>query len=157
MATERKAGAAARARTTGSQAPRSSTVSLTGIRASNPLKLADLVRKGLPFKTLELVGERTRLSVAGVAVLIDLPARTLVRRREEGRLTANESDRLVRLARIFGLAIGLFEGDVDRAKAWFERPQRALGNVTPASAVRTDVGAREVEQLIGRLEHGVVT
>jgi putative toxin-antitoxin system antitoxin component (TIGR02293 family) len=140
-----------------SQTPQPVTVSLTGIRASSPIKLADQVRKGLPFKTLELFGERSGLSVSGVAALIDLPHRTLVRRRGEGRLTANESDRLVRLARVFGLAVDLFEGDVDRAKAWFERPQRALGNATPASAVRTDVGAREVERVIGRLEHGVVT
>ena len=150
MVTNRKTAAAV------SKQPRSYTESLTGLRPTSPLRLAALVREGLPFRTLEVFGDRSRFSLAGVAALIDVPDRTLVRRKAEGRLTANESDRFFRVARIFGLAVGLFEGNVDAAKAWFERPQRGLGNVSPATAVRTDIGAREIERLIGRLEHGVV-
>lgn len=130
---------------------------LTGIHASDPLVLAERVREGLPFRTFELFADRSGFGLLRVATLIDLPARTLARRRSAGRLSANESDRLMRLARVFGLAIDLFEGDVEKARQWFERPQRGLADIAPAAASRTDVGAREVEQLIGRLEHGVVS
>lgn len=149
MVTNRKTAAAAKQ-------PRSYTSSLTGLRAASPLKLAEQVLQGLPYSALEVFASRSRLSLAGVGALIDVPDRTLMRRKTEGRLSANESDRFIRVARIFGLAVGLFEGNVDSAKAWFERPQRGLGNVSPATAVRTDIGAREIERLIGRLEHGVV-
>lgn len=134
---------------------RSYTTSLTGLRTSSPLKLAEQVLQGLPYSALELFATRSRLSLAGVGTLIDVPDRTLMRRKIEGRLSANESDRFFRVARIFGLAVGLFEGDIDAAKSWFERPQRGLGNVSPSTAVRTDIGAREIERLIGRIEHGV--
>lgn len=149
MVTTRKTAAA-------TKEPRSYTTSLTGMRARSPLRLAEIVREGIPYKTLEVFGQRSGLTVSGVAALIDVPDRTLMRRRSEGRLTANESDRFLRVARIFGLAVSLFEGDVDAAKSWFERPQRGLANAAPSTVVRTDVGAREIERLIGRLEHGVV-
>jgi putative toxin-antitoxin system antitoxin component (TIGR02293 family) len=55
----------------------------------------------------------------------------------------------------FDKAVGLFEGDVAAARAWLETPSKALGSETPLAAVETEIGAREVEDLIGRLEHGV--
>ncbi len=69
----------------------------------------------------------------------------------------DESDRLVRLARVFSRAIELFEGDSEGAQEWMMRPNRAFGEVSPFEMVKTDVGAREVENLIGRIEHGVIS
>jgi putative toxin-antitoxin system antitoxin component (TIGR02293 family) len=60
-------------------------------------------------------------------------------------------------SRIFGRALSLFEGDHDAAKRWLSEPQRALGGEIPMGLARTDVGALEVERLIGRLEYGVFT
>lgn len=68
-----------------------------------------------------------------------------------------ESDRLVRASRIFGRALSLCEGDRDAAKHWLSEPQKALGGTVPLILARTEVGALEVERLIGRLEHGVFT
>jgi putative toxin-antitoxin system antitoxin component (TIGR02293 family) len=62
---------------------------------------------------------------------------------------------LLRLSLVFEKAVNLFEGDTDAARAWLGRPNKALGGETPLSAVETEIGAREVEDLIGRLEHGV--
>jgi putative toxin-antitoxin system antitoxin component (TIGR02293 family) len=60
----------------------------------------------------------------------------------------------VRFARVFGRALELFEGATDAARAWLSAPQRALGGATPLALAATDVGASEVLNLIGRLEHG---
>jgi len=49
----------------------------------------------------------------------------------------------------------LFEGDVAAVHRWLTRPNRALGYVPPLSYAKTEVGAREVEDLIMRLEHGI--
>ena len=57
--------------------------------------------------------------------------------------------------RIFGKALGLFEGDAQATERWLSSPRRALGGATPLERARTEDGAREVEALIGRLEHGV--
>jgi putative toxin-antitoxin system antitoxin component (TIGR02293 family) len=82
--------------------------------------------------------------------------RTLARRKKAGRFGADESDRLVRLSRVFARAIELFEGDVEGARSWLMRPVLGLGNAIPFEMARTEVGAREVERLIHQLEHGVV-
>jgi putative toxin-antitoxin system antitoxin component (TIGR02293 family) len=62
---------------------------------------------------------------------------------------------LVRLSRIVGLAPMLFEGGLDEARAWLMAPHPALDNAVPLDFAVTEVGAREVENLIGRLEHGI--
>lgn len=86
---------------------------------------------------------------------IEIPERTLARRRIAGRLGRDESERLLRLARVVASSIRLFEGDVDAAITWLKTPQKALSYNTPLSYARFEIGAREVEDLIGRLEHGV--
>ena len=67
----------------------------------------------------------------------------------------DESDRLLRASRVFGRALELFEGDPEAARRWLGLPQPALGGATPLAFARTEAGAREVEDLVGRLEHGV--
>ncbi|HSK74788.1 MAG TPA: antitoxin Xre/MbcA/ParS toxin-binding domain-containing protein, partial [Pyrinomonadaceae bacterium] len=67
------------------------------------------------------------------------------------------SDRLLRISRIFALSIELFEGNIEDARRWLLSSQKALGNKTPFAMSKTEIGAREVENLIGRLEHGVFT
>jgi putative toxin-antitoxin system antitoxin component (TIGR02293 family) len=62
---------------------------------------------------------------------------------------------LIRGARIFAMTLELFEGDMEATRRWLTAPQIALGGETPIEYASTDLGAREVEALIGRLEHGV--
>ena len=95
------------------------------------------------------------LSREEMAELVQIRPRTLDRRKKEGRLHPEESDRLLRASRVFGRAIALFEGDVEGALGWLSSPQRALGGAVPLEMARTEIGAGEVEDLIGRLEHGV--
>jgi putative toxin-antitoxin system antitoxin component (TIGR02293 family) len=62
---------------------------------------------------------------------------------------------LVRLSRVVGLALQLFEGGLEEARVWLLSPHAALGNAIPLEFAANEVGAREVENLIGRLEHGI--
>jgi putative toxin-antitoxin system antitoxin component (TIGR02293 family) len=68
-----------------------------------------------------------------------------------------ESERLLRISGVFERAVELFEGDIAAAVTWLTTPQKSLGRHSPLIYARTEVGAREVENLIGRLEHGVFT
>ena len=129
--------------------------SLLGIKSYDTLKLREQVEKGLSYKAFERLQGNIVLSLKRLAELIRIPPRTLARRKEQGRLLPDESDRLLRLSRIFAESLELFEGDFHAARTWLFTPQPALGGGIPIEFSSSEVGAREVENLIGRLEHGI--
>ena len=130
-------------------------VVLLGLETFDPLDLLRAVKKGLSYRAFERFRRNTSLSFERVSDLIDIPRRTMTRRKREGRFLPDESDRLLRASRLFGRTLELFEGDRDAATEWLTSAQPALGGIIPLEIARTDVGAREVERLVGRLEHGV--
>jgi putative toxin-antitoxin system antitoxin component (TIGR02293 family) len=114
------------------------------------------VRTGLPYQSLESIRERLNLSLPEAAVVLHVPLRTLARRRQGRKLDADESDRLYRLARIAAQAVGVLGTD-EKAAMWLRRPNRALNGEAPLSLLDTDLGARQIEDVLGRIEHGVVS
>lgn len=128
---------------------------LLGLKISEIPELLKLIRVGLAYSAWDAFVRNTDLEKKDVLSLVDIKERTLARRKEEGRLRPEESDRLVRAARIFAQAVELFEGDRESARRWLTSTQVALGGETPVEYASTEVGAREVESLIGRLEHGI--
>lgn len=129
---------------------------LLGLRTFDATGLHQRVEEGLSFAALERLRQVLDLSAVEFARYLGIPIRTLARRRTDGRLHPDESDRLLRLSRIVGLAIRLFEGDAPDARTWLLTPSVALGDGIPLELASTEVGAREVERTIGRLEHGIV-
>jgi putative toxin-antitoxin system antitoxin component (TIGR02293 family) len=128
-----------------------------GIQAGDASALVRQIRAGFAFSRLERFQKATSLSWEKVARLVAIPQRTLTRRQAEGRLAPDESDRVLRASRVFDLAVDLFEGDLAGARRWLQTPQPGLGGEIPLEFASTEVGAREVENLISRLEHGVFT
>jgi putative toxin-antitoxin system antitoxin component (TIGR02293 family) len=117
--------------------------------------LHEKVQAGLSFGAFRKLAELMKVPMQVAADVLLITSRTLHRRQLSGRLEPDESDRLVRLARIYGKAIELFEGDNDAASHWLRSSVTGLGGATPLSMNVTEPGALEVERLIGRLEHGV--
>lgn len=130
-------------------------VVLLGMETFDPPELFRAVRKGFAYRTFEHFSRNSALSAERVMALIGVPRRTLTRRKREGRFLPDESDRLLRASRLFGQTLALFEGDREAATEWLKTVQPALGGAAPLDLAKTDVGVREVERLIGRLEHGV--
>ncbi len=128
---------------------------LLGIEEVGTGELVRRVNEGLPYEVLENLRENVGLSTVEVAQLVQINPRTLSRRRQEGRLHADESDRVLRLSRVYGRTLGLFGGDLDKARRWLSTPKVALGGESPLDYSRVDVGAQEVVDLIGRIEHGI--
>ena len=126
-----------------------------GIAVDDVKKTVRQVRAGFPFKTLAEFQKTTDLPWTQVSRCLAIPQRTLTRRQSQGRLRADESDRVLRMSIIFDMAIDLFEGDMAEARKWLLSPQPGLGGEIPLEFASTEVGAREVENLMGRLEHGV--
>jgi putative toxin-antitoxin system antitoxin component (TIGR02293 family) len=117
-------------------------------------ELVERVRAGLPFAELEALRGPLGLSLQELAGLAGIPARTLVRRRQAGRLDPMESERVLRIERLLALATEMLR-DGGRARDWLKSPKAALAGQSPLEYADTEVGAREAEQLIGRLRHGV--
>ena len=120
-------------------------------------EVADVVGRiqaGLPMSEFEAL--RTLLEMTGeeLAEKLAISRSTLVRRRKSGRLDREESDRLVRFARLYARAVEVF-GEEASAREWLKTPARGLAFVTPLTFAETEAGAREVENILGRLEFGV--
>jgi putative toxin-antitoxin system antitoxin component (TIGR02293 family) len=126
-----------------------------GLSAANSAELIRQLERGFSFKTLHVLESRSGLTLSRLASVIGIPERTLARRKASGKLTPEESERLLRISAVFEDAVDLFEGDVRAAVNWLTTPRKALGGRPPLSYARTEPGAREVENLIGRLEHGI--
>ena len=130
-----------------------------GLRADTPADAIAHVERGLSPTAADRLADRLGLSPAQLARAAGTSPRTLARRRQTGRLAPAESDRLYRLARLFERAVEAFGGDAEAredAKRWFHLPQWALGEATPLDYAHTDPGAREVEALLDRIDHGVL-
>jgi putative toxin-antitoxin system antitoxin component (TIGR02293 family) len=139
----------------GLKMPRRTRASSLGLKASNAASLIRQVEAGFSFSSLRTFESRSGIALAEIASIAGIPPRTLARRKSVGKFTWDESERLLRISQIFEKAVDLFEGDATAAASWIMTPQRALAGHTPLGYSRTEVGASEVANLIGRLEHGV--
>ena len=123
---------------------------------SNDRDMREAIREGFPPAVVEELMRASGLTLRELASALDLSPRSLQRRRRGGRLARYESDRLYRLARIVAIANGHL-GDHQRAMRWLKRPNRALGGLAPVAAIDTELGARQVENILGRIAYGGIS
>jgi putative toxin-antitoxin system antitoxin component (TIGR02293 family) len=126
---------------------------VVGGTATAGVDLVRLVRRGLPIGTVQFVLDSGFLTLAELDRIV-LPRKTLANRRKLGTLTPEQSDRLVRAARVIAAAEETFGGR-EKARTWLRRPTAALAGESPLELLDTDEGAREVETLLGRIAHGI--
>jgi len=120
-----------------------------------PEDLAHLVRKGLPVSSVTALAAKLHLGNAALSRKLRIPQRTLTRRRSAASLlTPAESDRTARVARVYASAVEMI-GDEEKAVGWLNAPNRALGGEKPLDQLDTDMGARSVEEILGRIAYGV--
>jgi putative toxin-antitoxin system antitoxin component (TIGR02293 family) len=119
-----------------------------------PSKLIEALRVGLPVQELEDLQTSLDMPMEKLVPMLGISKATLHRRKADGRLGPVESDRVLRFARLMGKAVEVLESEED-ARRWLTSPQFGLGGALPLDYAETEVGAREVEDLLGRIEHGV--
>jgi len=135
------------------RAPRTRPVAPLALGA-DPVSVIHRLAEGLPTAYLDELAGRLDVPAAELAGAAGIPARTLVRRRVDGRLTPEESERVYRFARLLSRAEQVL-GGLDAARKWFKSVHPALPARTPLQFAASELGAHEVEQLLGRLEQGV--
>ncbi|MBV8731612.1 MAG: DUF2384 domain-containing protein [Acidobacteriia bacterium] len=122
---------------------------------NKPDDLARLIRLGLPAVSVTALAQKLHLGNSVLGQKLGIPQRTLTRRLSHAsRLTPAESDRTVRMARVYASAVETI-GDQEKAIAWLGTPNRALGGDRPLDVLDTDTGARMVEDILGRIAYGV--
>lgn len=124
-----------------------------GAPVDTSLELIAAVRRGFPVGTVEHVIATGRMTLAEIDEVV-LPRKTLSHRRKIGTLTSEQSDRLVRAARVIAEAEETF-GSQDKAGRWLRRPTSALDGQKPLALLDTGEGANAVEALLGRIAHGI--
>jgi putative toxin-antitoxin system antitoxin component (TIGR02293 family) len=127
-----------------------------GRRLASDRDLRDAIRQGFRPAVVEELMRASGLTLKELAAALDLSPRSLQRRRRTGRLARYESDRLYRLARIIALSRE-YLGDDERALRWLKHPNRALGGIAPVTAIDTELGARQVENVLGRIAYGGIS
>lgn len=124
-----------------------------GRDATTGRPLIDAIRKGLPTGAVDQLIDSGRLSLSEVDAVV-LPRKTLSHRRRIGTLTAEQSDRLMRTARVIAAAEETF-GSKDKAALWLRRPTTALDGDAPIALLDTFEGALQVEALLAAIDHGI--
>lgn len=117
-------------------------------------ELRDAVRSGLPFSAFVALTTQLDISPQDVATVFGIPPRTVARRKEARHLNPQESDRLYRVARVVSQAIEVL-GSIDKARLWLKTPNRALGCEIPLTLLDTEIGARQVEDVLLRVNYGI--
>jgi putative toxin-antitoxin system antitoxin component (TIGR02293 family) len=124
-----------------------------GVTPKSAFDLAEIVENGLPTDNLNLLREKG-LTFSEVSEIVISP-RTLKHRKARGEpLSDEETDRVVRVARIVALAETVF-GNHDKALLWLRSPDDRIGDRSPLSMIRTDSGGRLVEDMLWQLDEGV--
>jgi putative toxin-antitoxin system antitoxin component (TIGR02293 family) len=130
--------------------------SVLGRNFASQGELSEAIREGFPPAVVEELMQASGLTLKELAEALDLSPRSLQRRRRSGRLQGFESDRLYRLARIVALAQQSL-GDRQSVVRWLKRSNRALGGAAPINTVDTELGARQVENVLGRIAYGGIS
>ena len=116
--------------------------------------LVDAVDEGLDVTAFERVAENLDITEKRLAELLRINTSTLARRKRSGSLSVDESERLYRVAFLLERSTQVM-GSLEAAQRWLREGKRALGGESPLVYARTEPGAREVEDLLGRIEYGI--
>jgi putative toxin-antitoxin system antitoxin component (TIGR02293 family) len=125
-----------------------------GLRARRREDAIAILKNGLPVSSFEKLHKEMKVSSSELARFAHISIRTLQRRRQQGRFQTDESERLLRIGVLFDQAVDVL-GGAEAARAWLRAPKKPLAGKSPLEYCDTEPGAREVEDLLGRIAHGV--
>ena len=112
------------------------------------------VEAGVPVSTMTNFVAASGMQLKDIYAVV-IPARTLKHRKaRKERLTPDESDKLVRLVRVYDQAVRVL-GDKEKALYWLSEPKERFDGRTPVQMLRTDLGGRMVEEMLGQILYGM--
>lgn len=127
---------------------------IVGFKSNDVMGQVAELKEGLPAGIVDALGRELEISRRELARIAGVAERTLIRKIQSGRLTADQSERMNRVARLLARAIEVL-GNKERALRWLKTPRSYFGGKPPLDFVDTELGSHEVFNLLGRIEHGV--
>ena len=122
--------------------------------SSDVLDCVEELKKGISSDIVDELCEDLDITRRELSQFAGVPERTLLRKIKEGRLTGGQSERMIRVARLLEKATQVL-GTQSHAVRWLKMPRVQLRGICPLELADTELGAEEVVNLLGRIEHGV--
>lgn len=123
------------------------------VAARSPFGLMARIEDGLPLGALERVAHLLAPGDAQFKYRL-VPKATYERRKTLHRLTSDEGTRLARLARVWSLALEVWQSE-DPARDFLFRTHPMLEDKRPIDLViQSEIGAELVLDILGRLQYG---
>ncbi len=127
---------------------------IIGFKSDDVMGQVAEIKEGLSAGIVDLLARELSVSRKELARISGVAERTLLRKIQAGRLSADQSERMVRIARLLSRAIEVL-GNKERALRWLKAPRSYFGGRPPLDYADTELGSQEVFNLLGRIEHGV--
>lgn len=137
------------------------SVSLMGMGATKPFKDIEndadfiyCIREGVPKQALDNIVNVAGFTISEITAIIRTSDRTLRRYTSKQKLNAEQSERVIELAKLYSRGEDVF-GSIDAFKEWVDSRVIALGNKKPKEFMDTSIGIEMLMDELGRIEHGI--
>lgn len=122
---------------------------------SSGMDRVNIIREGIPYEAIEVIGKRMNAPVKDVLHIFNLPQTTYnKKRREDALLNERDSETILLLTELIDFGILVFNGDEKKFLRWMKKPNVSLGGVSPESLLDSVTGMQEVKNCLNRLEYG---
>lgn len=119
--------------------------------------MLSIIRGGLPFEALDILGKQSDMPIRQVLELFDIPQTTYnKKKREQGLLGSRDSELVLAIASLLDFGYEVFNQDALKFHRWLKKPNLSLAGRTPESLFDTLTGVQEVRNALDRLEYGML-
>lgn len=114
-----------------------------------------IIRKGLPYESIEVISQRVDLPVKQILLLFGVPQTTYnKKKRDQELLSGRDSEMVLILTELLDFGVEVFNQEAEKFQRWLKKPNISLGGATPTSLFDTLTGIQEVRNSLNRLEYG---
>lgn len=122
---------------------------------ANQMERVNLIRVGLPFESIEAIGNKANLPVKQVLSKLGIAQTTYnKKKREKERMSGRDSEVILMLFELLEYGLEVFNNESDKFQRWLQKPNISLGAVKPESLFDSVTGILEVKNALNRLEYG---
>ena len=121
-----------------------------------PYIVIDKARQGVLRSETDVVAALAKLTDKEMAQMLNMSARDLHRLKPEDRLSRDALERLLLLTNLLRHGLDVFDNDTETLADWLRSPIRELNSQSPLHLLDTTTGFGLVDDVLGRIEHGIV-
>lgn len=122
---------------------------------ASKLERVSIIRAGIPYAAIEVIGKRINIPIKEVLQIIGLPQTTYnKKRREKSLLNGRDSEIILLLTELVDFGIEVFNNEEEKFQRWMKKQNISLGGNSPESLLDSTTGIQEVKNCLNRIEYG---